>query len=534
MKGKLRLALGGLIIMFLLLGASPALADGPTLPHAFYGTVAIGDHDAPVDSVVSAEVGGLDCGSYTIGVAGHYGNLDERDYLIVQGDISNGDSITFYVNGVVADTFTFEAGGGPTQLNLTVPETPPTVDTSAASSVTTSRATLKGNLDNLGTALLAVVSFEWGRTTAYGRETTVQPMTSTGPFSFSLSGLSDDTTYHFRAKAVGDGPSYGTDRTFTTRAVAPEAVGVGAPAPPAGTTDVSGKVTAAGRFTRSVTATSEDELCTLTIPRDTVGLTEELEPLDEIAMVIMDDPPPPAEDASIVGLAYDFGPDGATFDPPITLEYTYDPDDIPEGVDEEDLVIARWDEEAGEWVELPCTVDPATHTITASVSHFTTFAIIARRPVPPPPAPAPAPAAFSLSNLTVQPIEVQPNESVTITVSVANTGGTEGSYSVVLMINGVKEAEKRVTVAAADSQLVSFCVSKEEAGSYTVVVDGLRASFTVVAPPPPAPPPPPPAPPPVKPPFNWVLVGIMAGVVVLTVLVFFFVIRPILKGSKSR
>lgn len=523
MKGKL--AVCGFAIMALLLGASSALAAEPTLPHAFYGTVAIGESDAPVGSVVSAEVGGANCGSYTIKVAGHYGNLDERDYLIVQGDISNGDSVTFYVNGVSTDqTVAFEAGGGPTQLDLTVPETAPTVVTNAATSVTTNSATLNGNLGSLGTALSATVSFEWGTTTAYGRETATQTMTSTGSFSFSLSGLSDDTTYHFRAKAVGHGTSYGVDRSFATREVT---VGMSLPAPPpSGTTDVRGVVTTAGRFTRSVTATSEDELCTLTIPRGTVGLTEELEPLDEITMVMKDEPPPPPEDVHIVGLAYDLGPDGATFDTPITLEYTYDLGDIPEGVAEEDLVIAYYDEEAGKWVELPSTVDPETNTITASVSHFTTFAIIARRPVPPPP--PPAPAAFSVSSLTIQPAEVQPQEAVTITVSVANTGGTEGSYSVVLMINGAKEAEKRVTVAAGESQLVSFSLAKEEAGSYSVVVDGLRASFTVVAPPVPAPPPPPvPAPvPPVKPPFNWPLVGgIIGGAVVVGLLIFFLVVR---------
>ncbi|GAI77910.1 unnamed protein product, partial [marine sediment metagenome] len=254
--------------------------------------------------------------------------------------------------------------------------------------------------------------------------------------------------------------------------------------------------------------------------------TEELESLDEITMVIMDEPPPPPEEAEIVGLAYDFGPDGATFDPPITLEYTYDPADFPEGVAEEDLVIAMWDEELGEWVELPCTVDPVTHTITASVSHFTTFAVIARRPVPPPP--PPAPAAFSVSNLTIQPLEVQPKEAVTITVLVANTGGTEGSYSVVLKINGVKEAEKSLTVAAGKSQVVSFSVSKEEARTYSVVVDGLSSFFRVVGPVlPPTPPPPAPVPvPEVKPPFPWPLVGgIIGGVVVVGLCVFFWIRR---------
>jgi len=151
-------------------------------------------------------------------------------------------------------------------------------------------------------------------------------------------------------------------------------------------------VTVAGRFTRSVTATSEDGLCTLTIPTGTVGLTKELEPLTEITNVIMDDPPPPPEGANIVGLAYDFGPDGATFEPPIPLTWSYDPADIPEGVAEEDLVLAYYDEATGEWVELVCVVDTENNTITASISHFTTFAIIWAPPPAPPPAPAPVPS----------------------------------------------------------------------------------------------------------------------------------------------
>ncbi|GAJ05328.1 unnamed protein product [marine sediment metagenome] len=215
-------------------------------------------------------------------------------------------------------------------------------------------------------------------------------------------------------------------------------------------------ITTAGVFSEPVTATSEDELCTLNIPEGTVGLTEELEPLDEITVVIMDEPPDPPEDAHVVGLAYDLGPDGATFDPPITLTFSYDPDDLPEGVAW--LVLAYYDEETGEWVELPCTVDPVAHTITASVAHFTTFAIIGT--VPPVPPPPPVAAAFTVSSLGVSPSELAPGEEVNISVLVANTGGESGSYTVVLKINGVKEAEERVTIAAGSSQEVSFSVTQ--------------------------------------------------------------------------
>lgn len=91
------------------------------------------------------------------------------------------------------------------------------------------------------------------------------------------------------------------------------------------------------------------------------------------------------------------------------------------------------------------------------------------------------PAAFSVSNLSIQPAQVQPNEAVNFSVLVDNTGGTEGSYAVVLKINGAVEADKTITIAAGGSQTVTFSVTRKEASSYTVAVDGLSAVFTVVA-----------------------------------------------------
>ena len=126
-----------------------------------------------------------------------------------------------------------------------------------------------------------------------------------------------------------------------------------------------------------------------------------------------------------------------------------------------------------------------------------------------------------MANLSIQPAEVQPNETVAITVSVANTGGTEGSYIAVLKINGVKEVEKSITIAAGGSEIVTFSVTREEAGSYSVVVDRLSGSFTVIAAPPAVKPPPPEVQP-----INWpVLGGVIAGVVVVGLLVFLLIRR---------
>jgi len=266
-------------------------------------------------------------------------------------------------------------------------------------------------------------------------------------------------------------------------------------------TEGSYSISDTGEILETITATSADGDLTVTIEDGTIALDADGDPLGSFTVEEDLDPPDPPEDANIIGLAYSFGPAGATFDPFITIEFTIDPATIPSGVDPEDVVLAYYDEEAGEWVELTTTYDPATNTFTASTSHFTTFAVIAGA----------APAAFSLSDLSIYPAEVEIGETVTITVSVANTGGMGGSYAVILKINDVAEAEESVTVAAGDSEDVSFSISKEEAGSYSITVEGLGGSFTVAAPPPTAPPEeipvPPEAPPEVEPGINWPMVG---------------------------
>ena len=139
-----------------------------------------------------------------------------------------------------------------------------------------------------------------------------------------------------------------------------------------------------------------------------------------------------------------------------------------------------------------------------------------------------APAAvFSASDLSISPSEVNIGETVTISVLVANTGNAAGDYEVTLKINDVAEAEKDVTVAAGASEKVTFTRAKDEAGSYSVVVDELSGSFTVaVAPPPEVAPPSEVAPPEVEALINWPLIGgIIAAVIVVGSVTFILVRR---------
>ena len=369
-----------LLVSLLTIGAVPVYAAPPALPHAFYGNISIEGAATPDGCRISATVNSgdiIDTQNPVTTVGGSYGI--SSDELLVQGDIPNGAIITFYVNGVSTDqTATFQSGGGPTPLDLSVPATPPSLSTGAASSITTGSATLNGVLNSLGTALSVSVSFEWGTTEAYGNNIALS-ISQAGAFKADLSGLNQATTYHFRTVAEGDGTGYGFPQSFTTAAAAPPPPPPPPPAPKLGTTDVRTEVSTAGVFTAPVAAISDDGSCTLDIPVGTVGLTEDLEPIAEITMVTMEDPPPPPEDAHVIGLVYDFGPDGATFEPAITLTWSYDPAAIPEGLAAEDLVVAYFVD--GEWVELECVVDTESMIITASVSHFTTFTVMAVAPL---------------------------------------------------------------------------------------------------------------------------------------------------------
>jgi len=280
-----------------------------------------------------------------------------------------------------------------------------------------------------------------------------------------------------------------------------------------------------GVFTDDVTIESEDGECWITIGEGTTGLTEDGDPLTEISIVDLEEPPPLPEDspASVIGLAYDIEPDGATFSPPITLAFTYDDSLIPEGVAEANLVIAIWDEEAGEWIDLDCTVDADDNTITAEVSHLTTFAVLAYA----------YPAAFVVSNLSITPDEVDIGQEVAISVRITNTGTLEGTYQVVLTLDDQVEATQDITLTGGARITIIFKISENAADTYSVSIGDLSGSFVVkpaaVSEPAPAstsepasesePAPTHPSPP--AQPVNWtVLGGVIAAVVAAGLLIF--------------
>jgi VCBS repeat-containing protein len=273
-------------------------------------------------------------------------------------------------------------------------------------------------------------------------------------------------------------------------------------------------------------------------------------------------PPSATTNTEIIGSVYDIGPSGATFDPPITITFSYDPNNLPLGTIEQNLSLAWFDKNANEWNVLEDNVvDTLKHTITSHVSHFTPYAIILHQkpapsaptpvtpaaipvlpepsssPIPsepmpllPTPAstPAPAPASFTISELSITPNESRPAEGVTISALVTNTGGSDGSYTVILQINGLEERTKEVTIGAGKSETVSFTIARDTEGVFVINVNGKTGQFTVVVPQPPT-----------QSPVESLLVqsstnrGLIAGIVTASVTVIIGIVYGVVRRRRN-
>ena len=88
--------------------------------------------------------------------------------------------------------------------------------------------------------------------------------------------------------------------------------------------------------------------------------------------------------------------------------------------------------------------------------------------------------SISVKSASLSATRVGPGEPVTITANVANTGTINGTSSIKVYVNGELENSQGVTVSSGSSTPVTFTVTRNEPGTYSVYVGGTSAgSFTV-------------------------------------------------------
>jgi subtilase family serine protease len=120
-----------------------------------------------------------------------------------------------------------------------------------------------------------------------------------------------------------------------------------------------------------------------------------------------------------------------------------------------------------------CRVDVEKNAVTAPLSHFSLYALLAVPPAPP---------SFTISALTISPAEVKTGETATISALVTNSGESAGEYEVVLEIDGKPAEKQQVSVPAHSAKTVTFTAALATAGTYGVKVNGLSGTLKVVAP----------------------------------------------------
>jgi len=151
----------------------------------------------------------------------------------------------------------------------------------------------------------------------------------------------------------------------------------------------------AGMLKASTEVASADGTISLSIDKDTILLDKNEKPLRLIKTVIDHSPPSPPEDAYIIGAVYYLEPEGATFDPPIRLIFSYDPEELPQGQREGDVYIACYEDSKWDMVRYK-QVDTERHRVATRIEHFARYAVLIQREQSKP-VPAPKPDLTSIS-----------------------------------------------------------------------------------------------------------------------------------------
>lgn len=92
------------------------------------------------------------------------------------------------------------------------------------------------------------------------------------------------------------------------------------------------------------------------------------------------------------------------------------------------------------------------------------------------------PAKFQTGSLSVSPAEIVGGETSTVSIDVANIGGSKGTYTAFLKIDGIPVDNKQTTLAPGVKETLNFSVSKTLPGTYQITIDELAATLKVLRP----------------------------------------------------
>jgi beta propeller repeat protein len=154
-----------------------------------------------------------------------------------------------------------------------------------------------------------------------------------------------------------------------------------------------------GVITQATTLQSADGLAIVSVGQGIVATNSTGASLSSITIKsIPDESVPGIPDGSAftyAGMAYDLQPDGSTFSPAVSLNFT-----IPQARWGHDFMVKTYDEMNSVWLDVPAGYNPDTGIVTAQLSHFCTVALFAEAVTQ---APSPVRTTIPTPSSTISP-----------------------------------------------------------------------------------------------------------------------------------
>jgi hypothetical protein len=148
-----------------------------------------------------------------------------------------------------------------------------------------------------------------------------------------------------------------------------------------------------GVLQKDVNVLLNDGTISINILKGTKILDSNGKPLAEISVAPINKPADPPAGYHII-TAFDFNPNGAKFDPGITITLAFDSSEVASG---ETVVIAFYNEAFSAWEFIKGTVN-SDNTVTFTITHFSVYAVMAGQSSMPAPTPTLTPITTSKKN----------------------------------------------------------------------------------------------------------------------------------------
>jgi hypothetical protein len=89
------------------------------------------------------------------------------------------------------------------------------------------------------------------------------------------------------------------------------------------------------------------------------------------------------------------------------------------------------------------------------------------------------PAEFTVNKLVANPVEVSPNQAVTVSADIGNIGGLADNYSAILTVDGKEKDRQAILIQPSENKTITFILTESSVGKHEVSLGSEKVFFTI-------------------------------------------------------